>query len=57
MKFTFANGGHPHSILIKKNGEILFVGDNDTVIRIFENKKFREFEIIIEKGDMLFLYR
>lgn len=56
MKFTFANGGHPHPILMKSNGEILMLGGNDTLVGVFEDAKFKEFETIIEKGDMLFLY-
>ncbi|HNX23134.1 MAG TPA: PAS domain S-box protein [Spirochaetota bacterium] len=56
MNFTFANGGHPHPVLLKENGEIFFIGDNDTVVGVFENQKFREFETDIEKGDMLLFY-
>jgi len=55
-KFTFANGGHPHPILMKNNGEILFLGENNTVVGVFENQNFNEFEVNIEKGDMLFFY-
>ena len=56
IKFTFANGGHPHPILLKKNGETLFLGGNDTVVGIFENQEFQEFSTTIETGDMMFLY-
>lgn len=56
IKFTFSNGGHPHPIIIKKNGEAQFLGENGTVVGIFENQKFIEFVSVIEKGDMLFLY-
>ncbi len=56
IKFTFSNGGHPHPILMKKNGEIKLLGGNGTVVGIFEDQKYSEFEAVIEKGDMLFLY-
>jgi PAS domain S-box-containing protein len=56
IKFNFSNGGHPHPVLMKESGEICFIGDNDTVIGIFENQKFHEFETVIEEGDMLFFY-
>jgi len=56
IKFTFSNGGHPHPVLMKAGGEIFFIGDNDTVVGIFESQKFQEFETVIEEGDMLFFY-
>jgi PAS domain S-box-containing protein len=56
IKFTFSNGGHPHPILMKRNGEIKLLGDNGMVVGIFENQKFSEFSSAIESGDMLFLY-
>jgi len=56
LKFKFANGGHPHPILMKQNGEILFLGDNNTVVGVFQNQEFDEYESVIEKGDMLFFY-
>ena len=56
LKFTFSNGGHPYPILVKKDGTTTFLGDNDTVVGVFENQAFREFSVEIEKGDMLFFY-
>jgi PAS domain S-box-containing protein len=56
IKFNFSNGGHPHPILMKKNGEIKLLGNNGTVVGIFKNQRFNEFSTVIEKGDMLFLY-
>lgn len=56
LRFTFANGGHPHPVIIKKNGEIFFIGENDTVVGVFEHQLFREYNTVLEKGDMLFLY-
>ncbi|PKL16825.1 MAG: hypothetical protein CVV49_14160 [Spirochaetae bacterium HGW-Spirochaetae-5] len=56
IKFTFSNGGHPHPILMKRNGEIKLLGDDGTVVGIFENQKFSEFSSVIERGDMLFFY-
>jgi len=56
IKFSFANGGHPHPILMKQSGEIKLLGENGIVVGVFENQKFSEYESVIEKGDMLFLY-
>ena len=41
---------------MKYNGEIKLLGDNGIVIGVFEDQKFSEFDTVIEKGDMLFLY-
>ncbi len=56
VEFRFSNGGHPHPVVMKKNGEVFFAGDNDAVIGLFENQQFSEFRITLESGDMLFLY-
>ncbi len=56
MEFRFANGGHPHPVILKKSGEAFFCGGNDAVIGLFDEQKFEENRICIESGDMLFLY-
>ncbi|HPR39271.1 MAG TPA: SpoIIE family protein phosphatase, partial [Spirochaetota bacterium] len=56
MEFRFANGGHPHPVVLKKNGVCFFPGGNDSVIGLFDEQKFKEYRISIERGDMLFLY-
>lgn len=55
-EFRFSNGGHPHPIVIRQNGEVFFAGGNDAVIGLFEEQKFSEFSVTLERGDMLFLY-
>lgn len=56
LRFSFANGGHPYPVLMKNNGSAMYLGDNDTVVGIFEDQIFREYSAVIEKGDMLFFY-
>jgi len=56
MEFRFANGGHPHPVLLRKNGDAFFPGGNDAVIGLFEEQKFGEYSVRLEKGDMLFIY-
>jgi PAS domain S-box-containing protein len=56
LEFRFANGGHPHPVVLKKNGAAFFPGGNDAVIGLFEEQKFEEYSVCIESGDMLFLY-
>ncbi|HOP61798.1 MAG TPA: SpoIIE family protein phosphatase [Spirochaetota bacterium] len=56
MEFRFANGGHPHPVIMKRSGEVFFAGGNNAVIGIFEEQKFDEFRIELDPGDMLFLY-
>lgn len=56
MEFRFANGGHPHPVVLKKNGDAFYPGGNDAVIGLFDEQKFEEHRINIESGDMLFLY-
>jgi PAS domain S-box-containing protein len=56
IRFSFANGGHPYPVLMKKDGRAMFLGSNDTVVGVFENQNFREYNAEIETGDMLFFY-
>jgi sigma-B regulation protein RsbU (phosphoserine phosphatase) len=56
MEFRFANGGHPHPVVLRKNGDAFFPGGNDAVIGLFEEQKFGEYSVRLEKGDMLFIY-
>jgi len=56
IEFLFANGGHPHPVVLKQNGDALFPGGNDAVIGLFDEQKFGEHSVRLEKGDMLFIY-
>lgn len=56
MEFRFANGGHPHPVVIRTDGTAFFPGGNDSVIGLFDEQIFTEYKVNLEKGDMLFLY-
>jgi PAS domain S-box-containing protein len=55
--FTFSSAGHPHPILFRAgSGKADFVNCKGTLIGMFDDLEFREKQIILGKGDRLFLY-
>lgn len=56
-KLTAANAGHEYPILKQKNGAFtLFKDPHGFVLAGMEQMKYKEYEIILEKGDTLFVY-
>ena len=56
-KITAANAGHEYPALMPSGGQFDLVKDkHGFVIGGMENQKFREYELQLEPGDMLFLY-
>jgi PAS domain S-box-containing protein len=55
--FTFSSGGHPYPILCCADGaDAEYVECRGTLIGVFDDLKFQERTISLEKGDRLFLY-
>jgi len=56
-KFTYANAGHNPPLLRKKNGSFNFLKSEPCfVLGWIESAIYIEYEITLEKGDMLYLY-
>ena len=56
-KLTAANGGHEYPVLKRREGGFeLYKDKHSFVIGGMENQKFKEYELILEPGDMLLLY-
>ena len=55
--FIFSSGGHPYPILFRADsGKADFVNCKGTLIGMFSDLEFQEKNIILEKGDRVFLY-
>jgi PAS domain S-box-containing protein len=55
--FTFSSAGHPHPILFRADsGKADFVNCKGTLIGMFDDLEFREKQIILGRGDRLYLY-
>ena len=56
-KIIASNAGHEYPAVKRKNGKFTLQKDkHGFVIGGFENQKYTEYEIKLEKGDMIFLY-
>jgi sigma-B regulation protein RsbU (phosphoserine phosphatase) len=56
-KFTYANAGHNPPLLKKNNNCYKFLSTpSGFILAGKENTKYRQFEIELEQGDMLYLY-
>ena len=56
-KLTASNAGHEYPVLKRADGSFsLFKDDHSFVIGGLENTKYREYELRMEPGDMLFVY-
>jgi sigma-B regulation protein RsbU (phosphoserine phosphatase) len=56
-RITAANGGHEHPALMRANGEFeLCKNKHGLVVGGIPDIKYREYEIVLEPGDKLFLY-
>ncbi len=56
-KIIASNAGHEYPVVKRKNGKFTLQKDkHGFVIGGFENQKYTEYEIKLEKGDMIFLY-
>ena len=56
-KLTAANAGHEYPIVTGKDGSFSLLRDkHGIVIGAMDMMKYREYEIILEKGSKLFLY-
>jgi sigma-B regulation protein RsbU (phosphoserine phosphatase) len=56
-RFIYSNAGHNPPLLKRKGGDYEFIiNEPCLVLGSFENAKYTENEITLEKGDMLYLY-
>ena len=56
-KLTCANGGHEFPAIKKKNGQFeLYKDKHGLVLGGMSGIKYKEYELMIEKGDILFVY-
>ena len=54
--FSYANGGHPGPILVKKSGQIMLHSAKSTLIGISNDIIFKTSTIRMDRGERLFLY-
>jgi phosphoserine phosphatase RsbU/P len=55
-RLIYAKAGHTSPLLFKKNGEVIPLETEGVFLGMFENPEFEEKEIVLEKGDKIFLY-
>ncbi len=55
-KVRFTQAGHPHPILVPRQGPAGFVGEGGLPVGLLRNAEFSESEITLAVGDRLFLY-
>ncbi len=56
VTFTFTNGGHPSPLVVDSRGEVKLLRGKSMVIGVKKTEKFEEQEIVLKKGDRVFLY-
>ena len=56
LRATFARGGHPKPLLLRKNGEIDYVGGDGGLLGIFDDETFEDCVVDLTPGDRLFVY-
>jgi PAS domain S-box-containing protein len=55
--FTWSSGGHPYPVLYRSaDSSAVFLKTGSPVLAVFEDAKYYETEIFLEKGDRIFLY-
>jgi phosphoserine phosphatase RsbU/P len=55
-RFTYANGGHLHPILISDDGSSQLLSCSGTVVGLFDNLSFPEATVQLRPGDVLVAY-
>ncbi len=52
----FSNGGHPHPIVCRCNGDISYAGDNGPLVGISPYMNYQTFSVELAPGDRVFFY-
>lgn len=54
-RVTMAQAGHPHPVLHRADGGVIFIGDGGLPIGLIPDAEYTEFEVVMNPGDRLFL--
>ena len=56
-RFSFASAGHPHPVLWRAEaGTLEYINSKGTILGMFNDLKYGETDIFMQKGDRVFLY-
>lgn len=55
-ELTYVNAGHDYPFVVRKKGEVDFLRSTGGLLGIFEDAKYREENVSLEKGDILTIY-
>jgi len=56
-RFTFASAGHPHPLVWRQaTGAVEYVNTHGTILGMFHNLQYGQMDVLLEKGDRIFLY-
>jgi serine phosphatase RsbU (regulator of sigma subunit) len=56
LHMRFSNAGHNWPVVLRANGERMFLEKGGTLLGIIENLRFEEAEVQLEPGDLVVLY-
>ncbi len=55
-EMTYVNAGHDYPIVVRKKGEVDFLRSTGGLLGIFEDAKYREESLFLDKGDVVCIY-
>jgi sigma-B regulation protein RsbU (phosphoserine phosphatase) len=56
LEMTFSNAGHNYPMIVRRNGEPMFLDRGGTVLGIREGTRYEEGRVRLEAGDVMMLY-
>jgi phosphoserine phosphatase RsbU/P len=56
LRVSFAAGGHPSPVLIRRDGTLIDAHAEGSLLGIFDNEQFADAGVQLESGDKLFIY-
>ena len=55
-EMTYVNGGHDYPFVVRKKGEVDFLRSTGGLLGIFDDAKYREEILFLDKGDIVCIY-
>jgi phosphoserine phosphatase RsbU/P len=56
LELSFARGGHPYPVLVRRDGQLRQLQIRGPLLGIFEHAEYLQDSVQLEKGDKIFLY-
>lgn len=56
LRLTFARGGHPNPILLRRNGRVELPSADGCLLGVFPEESFADGEVLMRAGDRMFVF-